>query len=671
MNRRPVLKLLLFIALSLCWISEREVCGADSTAEISGKAAGLTLQKNFPAIKLRGYGELAGKLWVDGAGGSMLRISCQDAEHARLVQAKYLSDLGELPPGTTVGKIAIGNAAISIQTADGVGSVAALRHGMMVVIATAKTADNLAKLISSGLSSDVSSWTSEAEGTVPMYLDRFDKYGFRFYYAPGSLKPLPNGQEDPSYDPREDFNFAKETKGGLLVWTGGLQGETSAGLTRRTQWNWALEQAKKDGLAFGLNTGIEGLANWYYNRHPESIMQFAPDFLGTYYGSMNYGIPPMISWTDPKGQDALLQQLQGTIYDLNKTDNITSWLEPHEELGGGIADIMVESGPRADANFQKYLRDKYGSLSAVSKRWSGNATGIASWDQIKVPEPASFLGWGPDAVDLTGTWKVSYESADNTAALAANFDDSSWGGITAPGDGLARVLPAKPALWRRHVQVDAAWLAKHPKVWAYIFDLNDTRGSDTDASKAFVFSLNGKTLPETPPFYDQDHWAAIEVTGGLHAGDNVLALRLPRGVFNYRAYLSGDEPKSYPNLGEGKNAEWVDFTGWVSYLRKINVRRGMQMIRQADPNRGIMLMAPDNYEDDIFQNAIEYGGDFHNTGYMARVVVGSRTGVDAQHESAVFRGAGRRADEAERCPGRVRKLDHAWGEWHRPFPKSR
>ena len=43
----------------------------------------------------------------------------------------------------------------------------------------------------------------------------------------------------------------------------------------------------------------------------------------------------------------------------------------------------------------------------------------------------------------------------------------------------------------------------------------------------------------------------------------------------------------------------------------------MQMIRQADPNRGIMLMAPDAYQDDIMEDAIEYGGDFHNTGYMA------------------------------------------------------
>jgi hypothetical protein len=600
----------ILLTIAGCFLADDSLAGSD-------QATGLSLHANFPAKRLRGYGTVSAKEYVDVAGGSILRIEAQDGEHARLLQAKYLSDLGELPPGTTPGQIDVGGAKISIQIADNVGAVAALRQGTTVVIAATKTPEALSQLIAEGIHGDLGAWTSIAEGKVPMYLDRFDKYGFRFYYAPGQLKPGPNGQDDPTYDPQEDFAFAKKTQGGILIWNGAQWGETAVGLTRRPSWNWALGEAKKNGLAFGINTGIEGNAYWYFNRHPESMMQFAPDFLGTYYGSMNFGIPPMISWSNPAGQDAMLQQLQGDIRDLKDTDNITSWLEPHEELGGGIADILVDFGPEANADFQKYLRDKYNSLSAVSQRWYGNANGIAAWKDIEVPETASFLGWGPDALDLAGMWKVNYEAADNPAALAADFDDSTWGQMQGPGDGLARLLPPKPDIWRRHMQVDGAWLAKNPKVWLYVFDLNDTRGADTDSSKAFVVSLNGTKVPENPPFYDQDHWAALDVTGNLHVGDNVLAFRLPRGCFNYRVYLSGSEPKSYPTLGEGKNAQWTDFTNWVSYIRKEGVRRGMQMIRQADPDRGIMLMAPDSYEDDIFQNAIEYGGDFHNTGYMA------------------------------------------------------
>lgn len=587
-------------AVLLCFIAFSGVRAEESA--VNQKMPGLKLEKSFPAAKLRGYGKLAGTQWMDADGGSLLQIDCQDVEHARLVQAKYLSDLGTLPPGTSAGQIEVGDKKISIRTADNLGSVAALRQGTTVILATAKSADALAQLITKGVRGDHSKWTSEAEGKVPMFLDRFDKYGFRFYYAPGSLKSDSNGRAMLDYDVREDFDYAKATNGGILVWTGGQEGETAEGLTRRPSWNWALEESKKRGLSFGINLGIEGGTYWYYNRYPESMFQFAPGFLGTYYGSMNYGIGPMVAWSSPEGQDAMLEQLQETVRDMKNVDNVTSYLEPHEELGGGIADTLVESGPGADACFQKYLRAKYQTLPALSKRWG---TALSSWTKIKAPEPAEFLGWGPEALTLAGTWKISNGAADDAAALGVEFDDSAWGEIVGPEHGLARLLPPKPTLWRRHLKVEPAWLQKHPKVWLYVFDLNDTRGSQKDPSKAVIVSVNGKVVPEPRPNEDQDHWAALEVTGTLHAGDNVIAIRLPRGPFNCRAYLSSNEPKSYPNLGEGKNAQWADFTNWLSYLRKVNVRRGMQMIRQADPDKGIVLMAPDPYQDDILENAIE------------------------------------------------------------------
>ena len=208
----------------------------------------------------------------------------------------------------------------------------------------------------------------------------------------------------------------------------------------------------------------------------------------------------------------------------------------------------------ADANYQGFLRDKYHSLAALSQRWYQDDSTLKAWTDIKVPEPAYFLGWGPDAIDLAGIWKVSQEAADNPSAINADFDDSAWGQMVGPGDGLARNLKPTPALWRRHFQVDDAWVQKHPRVWLYVFDLNDTRGADTDASKAFALSLNGRKIPETSPLYDQDHRAGLEITGLLHAGDNFVAVRLPRAIFNYRVYLAGEEPKAYPALGQGRNA---------------------------------------------------------------------------------------------------------------------
>ncbi len=590
--------------------------GAEPVLAVNNKMPGLTLQKEFPPIKLRGYGHVAGKYWTNEDGGALLEIDCQDPEHARLVQAKYLSDLGELPPATQTGQIHVKNSDISIQIANGVGTVAALRSGTTVILAAAKDANGMTQLLTAGLSGDPGSWTSVAEGKVPMFLDRFDKYGFRFYYAPGRLKPGANGRGDPSYDPSEDFDFAKTTHGGILIWSSGLPGETAEGLNNDATWSWTLAEAMEKGLAFGVNLGISGSASWYYNRHPESLMQFSPGFLGSYYGSMNYGIPNMVSLTSSDGTDAMLGQLQNTVRHFNDAENITSWLEPHEELGGGAADLFVEAGPLSDANYREYLQNKYQTVQALSQRWYGDTTTLTSWDAIRAPELADFEGWGRDAIDLAGAWRVDYASADNPAAMANDFDDSRWASVTAPGHGLARLLPLKPALWRRHVTVDDAWLAMHPKVWLYVWDMNDTRGSKEDPEKAVVISVNGALIPENPPVYRSDHWVGLDVTKTLHEGDNVLAIRLPRGIFNYRVYLSGEEPKSYPELGAGRNAQWVDFIDWNGNLRMKGVERGMQMIRQVDPDRGIVLMAPDRYEDGIQQDALKYGGDFHNTGYM-------------------------------------------------------
>ncbi len=591
--------------------------GAAPALMVNDKMPGLSLQKDFQPMKLRGYGQVAGKYWINASGGSLLEIDCQDSEHARLLQAKYLSDLGEIPPATQTGRIDVGGSGISIQIADGVGVVAALRGGTTVILAAAKDAGGMTQLLTDGLSGDRSGWTSVAEGKVPMFLDRFDKYGFRFYYAPGRLKPGANGRDDPAYDPSEDFDFAQAVHGGLLVWSSALPGETAEGVNEDAGWAWSLAEAKERGLAFGVNLGLSGRASWYYNRYPESLMQYPPGFLGGYYGSMNYGIPNMVSLTSSEGTDAMLGQLQDTVRHFKDVENITSWLEPHEELGGGSADLFVEAGPLSDANYQEYLRQKYQTVQALSQRWYGDATTVTSWDQIRAPEPADFQGWGADAIDLAGTWRVDYASADNPAALANDFDDSTWGEMVAPGHGLARLLvPFKPALWRRHLTLDGAWLAKHPKVWLYVWDMNNTRGAKQDAEKAVVISLNGARLSENSPLDMADHWVGLDATQTLHEGDNVLAIRLPQGVFNYRIYLSGDAPKSYPELGEGKNAQWVDFIDWSENLRIMGVRRGMQMIRQVDPDRGIMLMAPDKYADGIQQDALEYGGDFHNTGYM-------------------------------------------------------
>jgi hypothetical protein len=72
----------------------------------------------------------------------------------------------------------------------------------------------------------------------------------------------------------------------------------------------------------------------------------------------------------------------------------------------------------------------------------------------------------------------------------------------------------------------------------------------------------------------------------------------------------------YPDLGEQLNAKWADFADWATWSRVNKAKRGMEMIRQVDPDRGIILMSPGAYYGEL-ELARTYGGDFHDTGAMA------------------------------------------------------
>jgi hypothetical protein len=108
----------------------------------------------------------------------------------------------------------------------------------------------------------------------------------------------------------------------------------------------------------------------------------------------------------------------------------------------------------------------------------------------------------------------------------------------------------------------------------------------------------------------------MEVTAALQTGKNTLAVRLPQGNLSYKAYLSPVEPKQYPDLGRQLNAQWVDLVDFMQWSRIQAVKGGVEMIRGATPNHQITLMAPLAYADGVKELAVEYGGNFHDTGYM-------------------------------------------------------
>lgn len=401
---------------------------------VAAEPVTISGRRELPAVKLRGYGTVSGTFRPSEDGSAaVLTIRCQSEEKARLVQAKYLSDLGLLPGVARTGLLS-GRGKIRVSEVAGRGYIAAVRVGPEVLIIAAPTHQALASLLEKQGPTGPGDLTSEAEALVPMYLDRWDRHGFRFYYAPWMRPRLPDGRDDDRYDTARDFAFARDSEqSGLVLWSEPNSFDTAAGITKLPEWDWALKRAQAMKLSVGINLSI-GDSRWLLNRFPEQVIQRQPQYTGAWYGIVNYGVPDILAWCSPRAQDVQLAQMQKVMRAVAPcSDTITSWLEPHGELSHSPCDQLIDFGPDADSSFRAFLETRYAKIANVSRRYTGGEETLRSWEQVRVPELASFLGWGPEAVDLVGTWKLSYEAPFTASSAAPDLDDSSWPAIVAPG----------------------------------------------------------------------------------------------------------------------------------------------------------------------------------------------------------------------------------------------
>ncbi|HEY3323778.1 MAG TPA: beta-galactosidase [Planctomycetota bacterium] len=584
-----------------------------------GPAAGLELKKTLPPIPLRGYGTVAGQHWASADGGSILEMTCDSEAHAKLTLAKYISDLNCLPGVTTV-EAQLRKNKVSVHEVKGQGVLAALRSGTSLFVLAAQDRTALEKL-ATALKGDWSSVVSAPEVSVPMWLDRFDKHGFRFYYAPFTFPPadkMPKGQPLEMYDFTQDFEFARKNKAGLVMWMVSSKESFAEGLNNDNWFGWVQRWAKDWNLPLGCN--LESLnfhiPNWVANRYRQQLQQQMPQYLGDSMSIAGWrgtaGNVGELAWGATEARDALLGSLQQTVRRLAADPNITTWLEPHGEFYQG-GDALMGYGPAVDATFREYLKNKYKQPAALKDAWG---MAVRDWSEVKAPELAEFTGWGPQALDLSGTWRVNYpkeQGPELDKLFAEDCDDTSWTSIVAPGDDHAFFIPKKPAVYRRSFDLPADRFKKGERAWIYLWDLN------VAWEKPVSVWLNGQKIGESLCHHPHAHWMTCEATGALREKDNKLAIGLPNGYIAYRVYLSPTEPKQYPNLGPGLNAKWADFVDWREAMRIASARRGIEMIREVDPNRQIDLMQPGISADGLKGLAEDYGANFKDTGFMCGV----------------------------------------------------
>jgi len=623
----------------------------------------LVSRATLPPKPLRGYGALSAvfdKMAAGGGPASVLTVGCVDAGKASLTQAKFLSDLLLLP----------GAEAVTLQTPSGAlpavqakeqGFVTAMRIGKDVIILSATTSADLDALHRAHKAAHPGAYSYTSETNVPMWLDRWDKHGFLFYSytwqgPPADYVP-PAGFEGrkPGYDYGEEFHWAKANDVGFIFWNSEAANDLAEGMMNDPWIDWAIRGTTAANLPVHINTSSSP-TTWLLNRYREDTQRKMPQYSGNLFGpgDPEAGGQGLLSWNSQEGADAELGVIQSAVRKYAGLPNVVGWLEPHGETVQSAEDFMSDYGPVADRAYRRFLKEKYQTVSTVNARWHGDEKRLHDWNDVHVPEFASFLGWGPDALDLTGQWRIAYEAnADGTpfdthnlnggnrgngssktptqpapdAWFAPDFDDSAWPSLRLPGNDRIMFTPNHPAVFRTKFILPAAWKNAHPKIWLYAWEMKEGNGTKT------AVYLNGVKAGEYQP---QPQWAktnygAFDVTEHLIAGENHLALRQSAGAIDYRIYLSPRPPKQYPLLGPHQNAQWVDFADWQAWSRAEMTRRSADMFRQVDPNRNITQMAPAYYSDVLKPVLEDYGGQFHDTGYMG--------GFYADYNPTVMRGS--------------------------------
>jgi hypothetical protein len=635
-------------------------------ANAAPSAAAIPATMTLPAKVLRGYGELSAVFHsmktADGT-ASLTRITCQSPQKALLVQAKYLSDVGLLP-GSEADTLAVGARSIPVRRAPAGGALACCAAGREVLILAAPSPKALANLIDRHVPLSIEADAFAPHAQVPMYLDRFDKYGLLVYYGPWTTPP-----HEENYDYRVDFKFARDNKFGLILWQTPLPDDTAEGMNNEKAWDWIQEECRSLHVPLHLNLSFSWPMLWLGNRYREETMLKAPQFVGGFYGvahdSCGVGA---VSWHSDKAKAATLGVLQETVRRYVNAPNVVGWLEPHSETADNPQGLLIDYGPIADRSLQQYMKQRCGRLSNIGRRWYGDPAHYHCWEEIRAPELAQFVGFGPEAIDLRGVWRVKYIPAPDghlytreqsrrlggevipTAPVPPQwyqpgFDDSAWDELLAPGNDRSIEMTWSPMLYRRTIDVPAAWLAAHKKAWLYFWVIF---GRDFDPHQVYV---NGRQMKSDPNLK-----IAFDVSAALKPGPNSIVLQPHRGIMCYRSYLSPEAPAQYPNLGKQKNARWVDFRKWLMWSRARQIVRGMEMIRQIDPDRPINLMAPDDNAGAIKQVGERFGAFFHNTGYAA--------GFWAEYNPLLMRGSGlpATAEPGNGAPN-VGDFMAFWGRW--------
>ena len=534
-------------------------------------AAGLVcavLSADCGEVDLRFYGRVSSETRTLQSGVSDFIICAESEEKAKLWQAKFLSDL--VCEGVAAKRGGAEAGTEDLYEVPG-GWMAAMRIGSRVHLLHAPTAEAIRAVRGTRA-------VSQAEVAVPMAMDAFEKYAFRFYYRLGEK---PEGAS--FYDEAENIEFCRTNELGLVFWTGPHWADTAAGVLSEGQWGYLLDRARRGKVPVGLNFNSTEFPMRDFFAADMDTRQ--PGYMGGFvrFGGPHYGGAGHLSVDHPAANAHAYAGIQEILrrYD---TENVISLHEVNGELRHGAHNIFLNYGPEADRSFRAFLRERYGR----------------DFPNAHYPEVAEFAGYGPKAQDLAGAWRIRYDDAE----------DGAWGTTPLmPGDDRTLFLPRKPATLERDFEYRGSG-----RTWFYLWDLNHVHKAPVEVA------FNGQVVRREEIRFNTYHWTYVEVTDALKRGRNTLSLKLPWGLIGYKVYLTHEEPRFFPFASPEKNRLWVDSIDWNTARRLRTITDSMNAMRAVDPDKSAVLMNPRAYSRQLREIARLRGGRFHDTGGMGACI---------------------------------------------------
>ena len=144
-----------------------------------------------------------------------------------------------------------------------------------------------------------------------------------------------------------------------MVWNSPFGTPTADGILDFNSRDWIFQAAHKLRLPMGVNIGLEANNPCLANRYPNDMTPNAEQYVGGWYGAINFGCGTTVAWSSDAVQDVALGQLQPLVRQLNGEDTVVNWLEPHEEMCHGVCDVLDDHGPNARLNFYRFLKTRY------------------------------------------------------------------------------------------------------------------------------------------------------------------------------------------------------------------------------------------------------------------------------------------------------------------------